>query len=118
MPKTAVKRRLYNLRNQPFGSNTLVLSPPQNGAARSGAWIAPPSIASSGPSLAVTTQYRRRHSAGAVAQGLRVMGFRIVALAIIAAFAYSFQGFDGDHAMFLAALPIVAAVCFILLGPG
>ena len=46
------------------------------------------------------------------------MGFKILALAIIGAFAYSFQGFDGDHAMFLAALPLVAALTFILLGPG
>ncbi len=46
------------------------------------------------------------------------MGFRIIALAIIGGFAYSFQGFDGDHAMLLAALPVVAALTFILLGPG
>ncbi len=46
------------------------------------------------------------------------MAFRIAALAIIGAFAYSFQAFDGDFAMWFAALPVVAALTFILLGPG
>ena len=39
-------------------------------------------------------------------------------LAMIGAFAYSFQGFNGDFAIYFAALPVVAAVAFILLGPG
>jgi hypothetical protein len=47
-----------------------------------------------------------------------LMAFKIIALAIIGVFAYSFQGFDGDHALYLAALPVVAALTFILLGPG
>jgi hypothetical protein len=46
------------------------------------------------------------------------MGVKIVALAIIGAFAYSFQGFDGDFAIYFAALPVVAAITFLLLGPG
>lgn len=46
------------------------------------------------------------------------MGFRILALAIIGAFAYSFQGFDGDFAIMFVALPVVAAITFLLLGPG
>jgi hypothetical protein len=46
------------------------------------------------------------------------MGFRLLALAIIGAFAYSFQAFDGDFAIYFAALPVVAAITFILLEPG
>ncbi len=46
------------------------------------------------------------------------MAFKLIALSIIGIFAYSFQGFDGDYAMLLAALPVVTAVTFILLGPG
>ena len=46
------------------------------------------------------------------------MGFRLIVLAMIGAFEYSFQGFNGDFAIYFAALPVVAAVAFILLGPG
>lgn len=46
------------------------------------------------------------------------MGFRILIVAILGAIAYSLQGFDGDQAMLMAALPAVAALSFILLGPG
>ena len=59
----------------------------------------------------------REHQKGPQSKG-RVMAFKILALAIIGAFAYSFQGFDGEQAIFLAALPLVAAITFILLGPG
>ena len=46
------------------------------------------------------------------------MAFKAIALAIIGFFAYSFQGFDGDYAVLFAALPVVTAMAFILLGPG
>ena len=46
------------------------------------------------------------------------MGFKLVALAMIGAFAYSIQGFDGDFAIMFAALPVMAALTFALLGPG
>lgn len=55
---------------------------------------------------------------GLTAARFRPMLFKVIALAIIGAFAYSFQGFDGDYAVLLAALPVVVAVTFILLGPG
>lgn len=49
---------------------------------------------------------------------LRAMGFRILVVAIFGAIAYSLQGLDGDQAILMAALPAVAAMSFILLGPG
>ncbi|MEQ1716557.1 MAG: hypothetical protein ABL907_11315 [Hyphomicrobium sp.] len=45
------------------------------------------------------------------------MGLQVAAALIIGAIAYAFHAFDSEQALFLTALPMVAALTFIILGP-
>lgn len=44
------------------------------------------------------------------------MMFKVIGISVVAAFAYMLQGVEGDQAMVLLALPLAAAVTFVLLG--
>ncbi len=46
------------------------------------------------------------------------MFYRVLIVAIAGYAAYSYSAFDGDFAVALAALPVVTALAFVLLGPG